>query len=198
MKKTHQRAMRRGVPAAAAVGVLATGLGVGFIASAEEHECTAQDSATITMKLGSKGPSFAGAKEVTAGERLRIRNATNPRKIGPHTFTLATEGVLPKTKKAIKRCQKRPRLCFRVGVAHRFNPRTNKVGRHLVRKGEKGWDTPFTKRAQGDSWYTEEQGEDFSQVVSAKAGTTLHYICVTHPEMQGAIDVVEGEETPLR
>ena len=178
------------LPAAVIAGALAIALGAGSTAAQ-----TPADPATIDMAIkGKKGLQFKGADEVVAGEELRIRNITSPKRIGPHTLTLVTARLLPKTKRAFQRCFTPGRICMRAAVAHRFNPRTEKVNRPEFDTGKEGWDKSFNRnrRSKGDTWYTEKKGETFSQVVSAKAGTTLRFMCVVHPEMQGKIKVVEA------
>jgi hypothetical protein len=51
----------------------------------------------------------------------------------------------------------------------------------------KGWDASFGK--EGDTWYTETEGEDTARKVSAEPGSKLYYLCVVHPFMQGKINV---------
>lgn len=177
------------LPAAVVAGGLAIALGAGSSAAQ-----TPADPAEIVMKLDGKSLRFTGPKQVAQGQELQIRNATSPKRIGPHTFTLATPRTLPKTKRAIQKCFSRGRVCLTAAIAHRFNERTGKVGRPLVKAGQDGWDRSFSRntKTKGDSWYTEKKGATFSQAVSAEAGTTLSYVCVVHPEMQGKIKVVEA------
>jgi hypothetical protein len=155
-------------------------------------EAAQDEPVTITMKLSGKSLKFVGPDQVAAGQKLRVLNATKPRKVGPHTFTLVQERLLPNTRKERKTCFSPGNVCMDVAVAHKFNPRTEKVNQPVVTAGSKGWDTEFTSRAKGDSWYTEKLGQGFTRGVSAKPGTVLHYLCVIHPEMQGEIEVVAG------
>jgi len=195
MNHAHHRAVRRALPAGVAAGALAIALGAGSAAG----QAVPPDPATIDMALkGKRTLQFKGAKQVVAGEELRIRNATSAKKVGPHTFTLVGARLLPKTKRAGERCFTPGHICLRAANAHKFNPRTEKVGRPLFNAGQEGWDKSFTRKrsSKGDTWYTEKKGETFSQVVSATAGTTLRFMCVVHPEMQGKIDVVEGTPAP--
>ena len=77
-----------------------------------------------------------------------------------------------------------------IAAAHKFDEDTGTVGRPLVRAGKPGWNRPFTRERKGDTWYSETDGETFSQRVSARRGKTLRYVCAIHPEMQGKIKVV--------
>jgi len=192
MGHARYKAARRGLPAAVAVGALAVALGAG-----PSGAQTPAEPAEIVMKIDGRSLDFKGSKQVVAGEQLRIRNATNPRRIGPHTFTLVTARLLPKPR-SFKGCFGRGRICRRVAVAHRVNFKTEKVGRPLFKTGKEGWDKSFTRNrtSTGDTWFTARKSETISQVVSAKAGTTLRYMCAIHPEMQGRIDVVQGATPP--
>ena len=118
-------------------------------------------------------------------------NKTKLRKFGPHTFSLVEQSVLPDTKKERRQCFSPGKLCMDIAVAHKFNPRTERINQKLVKAGNAGWDEAFTNRAKGDSWYTEKLGASFQQKVTAAPGTTLYYFCAIHPEMQRGIEVVE-------
>ena len=177
---------RRGL-ASAAVGVLALALAGGPAASAG----TDAGPATIKMKLDGKRLFFAGPAEVSSGQRLEIRNATKPRKVGPHTFSLTERSVRPNTKQERKRCFSPGQICMDIAIAHKFNPRTERVNQQVVKAGKAGWDLEFTDRSKGDSWYTEQLGESFTQKVTAEPGTTLRFMCAVHVGMQGKIKVVE-------
>jgi len=189
--------LRRGLPAAAALGALGLAIAGGSAASAGGDAGSAQaEPAEIVMKLDGRSLRFQGPPTVVAGEELQIRNNTAPRRIGPHTFTLAREGRLPKGRRAIRRCFQRGRICRRIAVAHKVNLRTGDVGLPLFEIGAEGWDRSFSKTGRGDSWFAENKGETISQPVSAPAGTTLRFVCAIHPAMQGKIEVVEGAAAP--
>ena len=188
MTRTHRYGM-----SAAAAGALAIAAVGGPAAIADGGGAAQAEPATINMKLTRNGPTFGGAKQVTAGQQLRIVNRTKPRRVGPHTISLTRESVIPNTRKERRNCFTPGKICTAIAVAHKFNPRTEKINQPLVKAGAAGWDTEFTRRRKGDSWYTEKLGEDFSQVVSAEAGTVLHYFCAIHPEMRGEIEVVAAQ-----
>ena len=188
MDKRHLNA-RNGLAAVAVAGALVT-LSVGGAATASGADAGAAASpATITMKFEKGKFSFKGAKTVRRGAKLRIRNDTNPRSGGPHTFSLVRKRLLPGTPKEQKQCFA-GNICLKLAMAHEFDEETGKVGKSLVRVGKRGWDRQFTASRRGDTWYSETDGETFSQKVSARAGRTLYYMCVVHPEMQGKIKVV--------
>ena len=187
--------MKRNLPrcglAAAATGALALGLVGGPAASAGSDAGTAKASATIEMKFNGKRFFFDGPEEVTAGQALKIVNKTKPRKLGPHTFSLTDQSLRPGTPKERKQCFSPGKVCLDIAVAHEFDPKTETINKDVVKAGKPGWDVEFTKRKEGDSWYTEKLGGSFSQKVSAEAGTTLRYFCAIHVGMQGKFKVVE-------
>jgi hypothetical protein len=140
---------------------------------------------TIAMKIEKGALKFVGPKTVTQGDELEIVNETDPKKVGPHTFSLVTEGSVPKTKSALQKCQ----ICGAVAKwqgAHEDKPPTI----NPAKAGAAGWDTEGSLTKKGDSWFTQKKGESFEQEVSAPAGTTIHYICAIHPFMHGTFKVL--------
>jgi hypothetical protein len=178
------------------VGALAALSVVVFGGSASAGKAAkGHDKATITMNVSHKDERlfFDGPKTVEAGEDLRIKNESNPRTIGPHTFTLVKKGVRPKGKNQIKACgHKLKGICGAVVKWHRINLDTFEIGKNPVHAGKRGWDAEGDLKHKGDSWLAERKGETFDQKVSAKAGDTLYFMCIVHPEMQGKIKVVAG------
>ena len=171
--------------AATAVGVAAFATGG---ASADESTARAADTATIKMVLDGKDVFFKGAGKVAEGGDLKIVNQTNPEDIGPHTFTLVKERLLPVTKQEMKDCEKGElEVCSNVAAAHKVDFETGEVGKPVVDVRQDGWDKPFGKK--GDSWFTGSEGDKHKREVTAEAGKTLHYFCVIHPFMQGKIKV---------
>lgn len=170
--------------AIAALGV--TGL-VSTGARAESGDADRAESSTITMEAKGKELFFEGPRSIDRGNELEIVNDTDTKQIGPHTFSLIEKDLYPElSKEAIKACFKKG-VCLRIAKAHKVDFKTEEIGRIVARVGKEGWDTSFGRR--GDSWFSLEQDESFSQKVSAKAGSTLYYFCAIHPEMQGKIKV---------
>ncbi len=189
--RTRRSTALRGVLAAGATAGLVTALGGVSPATAQDAGQPAATARTISMRFDARGPRFTGATRVASGQALRIRNLSDPKKIGPHTFTLVAANVLPRSRRAMKRCFTPGRICLIGAIAHEFDEKTEKVNRPLVEAGLPGWDRRFSRTVkQGDSWYTEKKGEEFQQVVSARPGTILRYLCIVHPEMQGKLKVV--------
>lgn len=191
--RTGRSTAARGLLAAGAAAGLALALGAGSAASADEGTSAAAATAgtkTISMRADRRGPRFTGSTTVRTGQQLRIRNLSDPRQIGPHTFSLIAANAMPKSRKAMQQCFSPGKICMTIALAHEFNPQTEDIGKVLAEAGQPGWDKRFSRTSKtGDSWYTEKKGEEFSQLVSAKAGTVLRYICAVHPEMQGKIRV---------
>lgn len=170
--------------AIAALGL--TGL-VSTGAQAENGDADRAENATITMEVKGKKLFFEGPRSVDRGGELEIVNNTDPKKIGPHTFSLIEKDLYPElSKEAIKECFKKG-VCLRILKAHKVDLKKEEVGRTVARFGKEGWDEAFGRR--GDSWFALQQDDSFSQKVSAKAGSTLYYFCDIHPEMQGKIKV---------
>jgi plastocyanin len=153
-------------------------------------------TAEIDMKFEKGKMFFEGPKTITQGDTLKIVNETNPKQIGPHTFSLVTKGSLPKTKDARKNCFTPKHICLSVAEWHKFNPKTEKITVDPATAGPKGWSTMGSTTAKGDSWFTEKKGESFEQQVSAAPGT-LYYMCAVHAFMQGQVKVVAPTTLPV-
>jgi hypothetical protein len=152
---------------------------------------------TVAMEFEKGQIKFTGPKSVTVGDQLEIVNNTNPKQIGPHTFSLVTKGSLPKTPSARKNCFTPKHICLAIAIWHGFNPKTEDISKPLTKAGAAGWSTAGNATGKkGDSWFTEEKGETVSQEVTAQAGSTLYYLCAVHPWMQGKVNV-EAQVVPL-
>jgi len=178
-------------PAAiAAFALLGPGLAGAAEAPAPAPVPGGKDVITMVLEHGKLG--FESPEAVYAGDQLEILNETNPKQVGPHTFSLVEKSVLPKTKTAEKTCFTPGKICFSIAEWQKFNPKTEKVGKTLSQAGPKGWSTLGNTKKVGDSWFTGEtkSGTHITQVVSAKAGTTLYFMCAIHPFMQGSVKVL--------
>ena len=90
----------------------------------------------------------------------------------PHTVSIVETSDLPDEIEEVFECE----VCGEIFAAHEA------VGGPVVDVGAEGLDQP------GDSLFFL-PGESISAVISAPAGTTLHYLCAIHPWMQGSITV---------
>ena len=183
MKLKKSRVALAGVPLAALLAVLA--LAVPTVSAAESTEAVT----TIEIKMEGKKMGFFGPKTVHEGEELRIVNDTMPSMTGPHTFSLVTKSSLPKTAKQRKTCFTPGKICM--GIAGWYGLKGEEAPKNpLVKAGKPGWDTMGTVKKKGDSYFFGKKGESFEQPVSAKAGTTLYFMCAVHAFMQGSIKVL--------
>ena len=154
--------------ALAALLVVAVG---GGAATAKPAHTKAKKTAVIDMAKQGKDLFFEGPKTVASGANLKIKNLTNPRAVGPHSFSLV-----------------------QIALWHQVDINTNPptIGENPVEVGKQGWDRMGNFKRKGDSWIAERKNEKFKRKVTAKPGKTLYFMCVVHPFMQGKIKVVKG------
>jgi plastocyanin len=182
-RRARLRALVLAVPAAALT------VAIGGIGSAGAVETLPGETPTVTMELTKGKLKFVAPESVYVGEQLEIVNKTNPKQVGPHTFSLVTKGSLPKTRKAMNGCFAPKHICLSIAQWHGFNPKTERITKNLVKAGSAGWSTMGTTSKKGDSWFSgETKGGHIAQKVTAAPGT-LYFLCAVHPEMQGEIEV---------
>lgn len=175
--------------AATATLAALTVVGVGGSATAADDGQKAH-ATVIKMKQDGRDLFFEGPTTVAAGTVLKIKNTTNPQKVGPHTFSLVREKDIPTDEKDIKNCEKKlAAICGAIVKWHDVNLQTGEIGVNPVEAGKDGWDIEGSLKHKGDSWASEKEGQTFKQTVSAESGTTLHYFCAVHAFMQGEITV---------
>lgn len=179
---------RVGAPVLALAALLAV-LVVPNLATAKAPPASTEAVTTIEIKMEGKKMDFFGPTTVHEGEELRIVDETNPKMVGPHTFSLVTKGSLPKTKKQRKECFTPGKICM--GVAGWYGLKGEEAPKNpIVEAGQEGWDTMGTVKKKGDSYFFGKKGASIEQTVTAKAGTTLYYMCAVHAFMQGSIKVL--------
>jgi hypothetical protein len=148
---------------------------------------------TISIEESKGALKFVAPESVKVGDELEIVNKTDPKKVGPHTFSLVTKASLPKTPAARKNCFTPKHICMSIAKWHGFQPKTEKITINPAKAGPAGWSTLGSNSAKGDSWFTgEKKGTSFSQVVSADPATTptIYFMCAIHPWMQGSVKVL--------
>lgn len=169
--------------AAVAVPALANG-------ASGESSATAN---TVLMKDGKGGLRFEAPKTIVAGEELTVLNATNPHQVGPHTFSLVTQGSLPKTAKARQLCFTPKHICMSIAKWHGVKG-NGPVKVNPVEAGAAGWSTLGNLNKTGDSWFTGNKPKtSITQPVSVdtSAGPSrIYFLCAIHPWMQGSINVL--------
>lgn len=115
---------------------------------------------------------------ITSGGALTLRNLTRgqtpttPNEI--HNFSIVSSRQIPRTQLQALDC----RICKAINDRHDFSTGAPRIA--VVNKGRKGIDRP------GDS--VAFAGTRKARV-SAKAGSTLRFICAVHPWMQGKLQV---------
>jgi plastocyanin len=145
---------------------------------------------TVSIKDEKGALKFVAPATVHQGDELNIVNETDPKKVGPHTFSLVTKGSLPKTAKARKSCFTPKHICMSIAKWHGFNPKTEQITINPAKAGAAGWSTMGDNAKKGDSWFTgEKKGTSFSQQVTAEPGT-IYFMCAIHPWMQGKTTVL--------
>ena len=187
--KLSRRARLRALALALSVTALSVVVaGTGAAGAAETLPTT---TAVVKIELTKGKLKFVGPESVTKGDQLEVVNETNPRQVGPHTFSLVTKGSVPKTAKARHNCFTPKHICLAVAKWHGFNPKSEEITINPAKAGPAGWSTMGNATGKkGDSWVTEKKGESFAQEVSAEPGTTLYYICAVHPWMHGKVNVL--------
>ena len=148
---------------------------------------------TITIKGSSeKTLRFVGPKTINEGEELEIVNQTDPRKVGPQTFSLVEASAIPKTKAQRESCDKKGGICKAIMGWHgvKGNGSAKTV---VVESGEEGWDTEGGLKAKGDSWFAGKKGAAFGQRVTpgaTAAPITLTFMSAFDPSLHGKITVL--------
>jgi len=184
-----------------AVGVLGalTVIGAGG-GSATAKSAAAKPGVTkikIEFVHKTKDLFFDAPASVPEGSILQIKNNTNPKAVGPHSFSLVREEDLP-GKSQIKGCEKKLKgICGDIILGwHDVDLSTNPpdIGENPVEVGKNGWDRKGSSKRKGDSFlFLGGKGEKYQREVTAEAGKELYFMCAIHPFMQGEIDVTEAE-----
>jgi len=122
---------------------------------------------------------------VRSGGTLHVVN--NAPSEGPHTFTVVKKKDLPKTMKQVNHCK----ICETLGAAHGADPNSDAPPKFQYLENGVGQDTAPDVDRPGDSGVTGQgqKGESIDLHVTAKPGTTLHFMCIIHPQMQAKVIV---------
>jgi plastocyanin len=193
VRKARMARVVGAIGALGALSVVAAGGGAATAETADSKPGVVKVKAEFDRE--EKRLYFDAPAGVAAGDELQIKNNTNPRTIGPHTFSLVREEDLPSTNEDIKTCSRKFKgICGAIARWHEVNLQTGEVGENPVDVGKQGWDRKGSLERKGDSWFTGVKGEKFQREVTAEPGTELYYICAVHAEMQGKLDVYEREQ----
>jgi hypothetical protein len=107
---------------------------------------------------------------------------------GPHTFTVVRKKDLPKTAAAaLGNCK----ICAKLEKAHGADPNSPAPPKFQFLENGKGSQAPPSVDRPGDSALIGpgKKGESLNVKVTAKKGTTLHFMCIIHPWMQAKVVV---------
>ena len=186
-RRARLRALALAVPAVVLAVVVGSSSFAGAAGTVAETGVTDQ----IKIELTKGKLHFVYPATVGYGDQLEFVNETNPKQVGPHTFSLVTKGSIPNSASARKNCFTPKHICMAIAEWHGFNPKTEKISKNPAKAGPEGWSTMGNaKGKKGDSWFTgEKKGATFSQQVTAPPGTTLYFQCAVHPWMHGKVTV---------
>ena len=188
MKQRLTCALPFKIASALAIGAAASLTLALVFASGASAEANPANTVFISAKGGKL--HFEAPTSIVFGEELTILNTTNPHKVGPHTFSLVTKGLIPKTPKQRQVCFTPHHICKAIagwhGVKGNGPPKENPAT-----AGAEGWDTLGSLTEKGDSWFTGSKPRaTFAQKVTAAPGTTIYFMCAIHPWMHGQIEVL--------
>jgi plastocyanin len=172
------------LPAVAAVA--ATAIAVPTLAEADS--AAPKKKAGLDVKGGvvfkpnrMVGDTMRFGRDVTvirSGGTLTIRNRTE----APHTFSLVRRSQVPRNARQMDACFEGG-VCAELMQAHEASEEDEGPPKKpLVNVGAEGFDRP------GDSIFFAPKGRTTVKITAGK-GSTLSFICVPHPWMQGTLKV---------
>lgn len=174
-----------------AAGALAAGIalavvGLGGISTATAGLGGGADATIRIVQTDAQKLAFKGPESVDRGDSLRVVNKTNPEQVGPHTFSLVRHHTYP-SKGEYKDCGKLEpgTICREIAEWH------NVFGepQFVVDVKKPGWDKMGDFQEEGDSWFTESEGDSDTREVTHGRKGNLVFICAVHPDMKGVVAV---------
>jgi plastocyanin len=147
---------------------------------------SAPKTATLTASSGTKvainkyiqdtSHWAPGTVTIASGGTLTLKEKGG----ADHSFSIVKASDLPKTAKAVEACK----VCQKLATAHGVDPndQSKPPTNPVVNVGATGVDQP------GDSVLMAPKKTEKVKI-TAKAGTTLRFMCAVHPWMQGKITV---------
>ncbi len=181
-----QSSTPRRVLAAAALGLVLAMAGTALAAGGGPSKATLVIKGGESFKTNAYIKSslhFAtGTVRVRSGATVTLLNTTPD----PHTLSIVSPSQLPRTIGQVENCK----VCKGIAKAHGVNPREESSGpppHPVVNVGAPGFNQP------GDSLIIGPKGPHGKVTfkITAKPGTTLHFMCAIHPWMQGRFLVVK-------
>lgn len=161
----------------------------GVALAASSSKVTVTESQTIKVKPNRYIQDGLRWKKdvytITSGGTLHVVNTEASE--GPHTFTIVKKGDLPRTAAQINNCK----ICNKLAQAHGADPSSNAPPKFQYLENGVGQNTSPNVDRPGDSGVTGsgKKGESIDMKVTAKSGTTLYFMCLIHPWMQGKLVV---------
>ena len=130
-----------------------------------------------------------GTVKVTSGCTLTFDFATAGQS-DSHSLSIVTQFDLPKTTAQMENCK----ICRQIGAKHIKNPGQppgphNPIVHWIVNAGKPGFDEPGDSVVVAEAKGAPPGHKSVAVTVSARAGTTLYFMCGLHPWMQGKIVV---------
>jgi plastocyanin len=118
-----------------------------------------------------------GTVVIHSGGTVTLTNAT----VDPHSLSIVKQSQLPRTNKQLENCT----VCGAIAKSHGVNPEgpppSGPPPIPLVNVGAAGFDTPGDSIVFGPKGH----GGQVTFKVTARPGTTLSFVCIIHPWMQG-------------
>jgi hypothetical protein len=166
------------------------------IATGSSAGASGSTANTVLIEGSRKSPlKFVYPKTIVSGEELTIENKTNPKAVGPHTFSMVEESEFAETATERKKCFTPGHICMAIAKWHGVKGK-GPVTVDPAKAGKPGWDTEGSLSKTGDSWFTgEKPGTSYTQKVTADTSngpTTITFMCAIHPWMHGSIEVLPG------
>jgi hypothetical protein len=122
--------------------------------------------------------------DVKSGGTITIVNLASSD--GPHTFSVVKKSDLPKTASQVNSCK----ICHTLATEHGANPQSQAPPKFFFLENGVGSSTPPNVDRPGDSAFiAPTQKAKVTLKVTAKAGTTLYFMCAIHPWMQAKLIV---------
>jgi plastocyanin len=179
--------MHRRIPVAlaatAALGVSALAIAPAIAAPAKKNQIVIRDGATYKPGFYVQDNMRFTPFTQTVRKGATVTLLNKGPKDEPHSLSFVKKSQLPKTTRAINRCEIPKGICLKIAIAHQVNIQTLAVGKPVVDVNKPGVDGP------GDSFFIAPGMKKLTFKVSAKKGTTLYFMCAVHPWMQGSIKV---------
>jgi hypothetical protein len=184
-EKTKMRTHK--LVAAATVLAIALGGGVSVALAAAPRSATIKESTSFAFKPNryiQDGLRWnKDVYNVKSGGTLHLKY--NVKDEGPHTFTVMRKRDVPSSAKDLFNCK----VCNKLTKAHGADPNSDAPPKFVFLENGKGQNTPPNVDRPGDSAGIGFGPGPVNLKVTAKKGTTLHFICLVHPWMQAKVVV---------